>query len=111
MLQHFSQYRVRRQIDEPTSNVCHDQPEPKRRNLRKEKIANDAANERGRFDRGDPCQRRSKGCQVRGLRELCGCREPKTTTILSRLSLEFPLEFPKPNRPSYCESLMRQLAQ
>src|SRR5437867_5899539 len=61
VLQHFSEHRVRGQIDKSATNLRHDQTEPKRRNVRQKKIADQSAEERSRFHSSYPAER---GCAL-----------------------------------------------
>ena len=48
---------MRGQIDKSTTNLRHDQAEPKRRNVRQKKIADQSAEERSRFHSSYPAER------------------------------------------------------
>src|SRR5205807_5100594 len=57
MLEHFSEHSVRGQIEKSAADMRHDQAEPKSRNIRQKKIADDTAQERGGLNCANPAER------------------------------------------------------
>ena len=57
MLYHFSQNRVRGQIQKSAADVRHDQPKPKERSVGEEEKSDRAAEESGRFHSRYPGKR------------------------------------------------------
>ena|SRR6185503_12360484 len=58
MLQHFSDHCVCGQINKSAADVRHNQPEPQGGDVCEEVITNHTTDERRRFNRGDPPERR-----------------------------------------------------